>query len=237
MTSVSEEANAAAGSSPAELPEPAAPADGAPLDAEALRRLEQERRDRQLVRRIRAGDERAFQELVLTYQNRVFGLILRMINNRQEAEDLAQDVFLTVYKAIGSYRGDGRFYTWLYRIASNTCKNRIKYLKGRHFESRLDVDEQPEAQMPSGQGGALHSIQSQIPGPEQAIEGNRMQRALQRELAALDEEHRLLIVLRDIEGLTYQDIQGITGLAEGTVKSRLHRARMALKQRMAPYLR
>ncbi|HRI09229.1 MAG TPA: sigma-70 family RNA polymerase sigma factor [Nannocystaceae bacterium] len=220
-----------------DLPDMEEPQDGAPLDPEAARRLEHERRDRQLVRRIRAGDERAFQELVFTYQNRIFGLILRMIGNRQEAEDLAQDVFLTVYRAIHTYRGEGRFYTWLYRIATNTCKNRIKYLKGRHFDSRLDVDEHAEAQMPSGQGGAIHSIQSQVPDPEQMTEGNRVQLALQREMAALEEEHRLLIVLRDIEGLSYQDIQRITGLAEGTVKSRLHRARMALKQRMAPYLR
>lgn len=220
-----------------DLPDMEEPQDGAPLDPEAARRLEHERRDRQLVRRIRAGDERAFQELVLTYQNRIFGLILRMIGNRQEAEDLAQDVFLTVYKAIHTYRGEGRFYTWLYRIATNTCKNRIKYLKGRHFDSRLDVDDHAEAQMPSGQGGAIHSIQSQVPDPEQMTEGNRVQLALQREMGALEEEHRLLIVLRDIEGLSYQDIQRITGLAEGTVKSRLHRARMALKQRMAPYLR
>ena len=220
-----------------DLPDLEEPEDGAPADPEAARRLEHERRDRLLVRRIRAGDERAFQELVLAYQNKIFGLCLRMIGNRQEAEDLAQDVFLTVYRAIHTYRGEGRFYTWLYRIASNTCKNRIKYLKGRHFDSRLDVEDNQEAQMPSGQGGALHSLQSQVPGPEQMTEGNRIQLALQREMAALDEEHRLLIVLRDVEGLSYQDIQRITGLAEGTVKSRLHRARMALKQRMMPYLR
>ncbi|MCB9568619.1 MAG: sigma-70 family RNA polymerase sigma factor [Myxococcales bacterium] len=211
--------------------------EGEELTPEAARRLEQDRRDRILVRRLKSGDERAFQELVQTYQNRVFGLILRMIGNRQEAEDLAQDVFLTVYRAIGSYRGEGRFYTWLYRIASNTCKNRIKYLKGRHFNTRLDVDDHAEAQMPSGEGGALHSIQSQIPGPEATLEGNRIQRAIQRELAALEEDHRLLIVLRDIEGLSYQDIQGITGLPAGTVKSRLHRARIALKERLKPHLR
>lgn len=211
--------------------------EGEELTPEAARRLEQDRRDRILVRRLKSGDERAFQELVHTYQNRVFGLILRMIGNRQEAEDLAQDVFLTVYRAIGSYRGEGRFYTWLYRIASNTCKNRIKYLKGRHFNTRLDVDDHAEAQMPSGEGGALHSIQSQIPGPEATLEGNRIQRAIQRELAALEEDHRLLIVLRDIEGLSYQDIQGITGLPAGTVKSRLHRARIALKERLKPHLR
>ncbi len=212
-------------------------AGGVTIDAKTARRMEQDRRDKILVRRLKSGDERAFQELVQTYQNRVFGLVFRMIGNRQEAEDLAQDVFLTVYKAIGSYRGEGRFYTWLYRVASNTCKNRIKYLKGRHFNTRVDVDDNTEAQMPSREGGALHSLQSQVPGPEAMIQGQRLQRAIQRELANLEEDHRLLIVLRDIEGLPYADIMRITGLPAGTVKSRLHRARVALKERMKSYLR
>ena len=210
---------------------------GITVDAVSARRTEQDRRDKILVRRLKNGDEQAFKELVTTYQNRVFGLVFRMIGNRHEAEDLAQDVFLTVYRAIGSYRGEGRFYTWLYRIASNTCKNRIKYLKGRHFNTRVDVDDNTEAQMPSREGGALHSLQSQVPGPEAMIQGQRIQRAIQRELAKLDEDHRLLIVLRDIEGLSYADIMRITGLPAGTVKSRLHRARVALKERMKSHLR
>ena len=204
---------------------------------EAARRAEQDRRDRRLVRRLKEGDERAFQELVQTYQNRIFGLMLRMISNRQEAEDLAQEVFIIVYRAIGSYRGEGRFYTWLYRIASNTCKNRIKYLKGRNFHRSVEIDETPQAQLPASEGGSIVTLQSQVPGPEQATEGTRMEKVIQRELAALDPEHRLLIVLRDIQGLSYQDIIRITGLQEGTLKSRLHRARLALKERLQPYMR
>ncbi len=223
-------------------PEPApSPADNASLTPEqreeAARRAEQDRRDRRLVRRLKEGDERAFQELVQTYQNRIFGLMLRMISNRQEAEDLAQEVFIIVYRAIGSYRGEGRFYTWLYRIASNTCKNRIKYLKGRNFHRSVEIDETPQAQLPASEGGSIVTLQSQVPGPEQATEGTRMEKVIQRELAALDPEHRLLIVLRDIQGLTYQDIIRITGLQEGTLKSRLHRARLALKERLQPYMR
>ncbi len=194
-------------------------------------------RERRLVRRLKAGDERAFQEMVRTYQDRIFGLMYRMIGNRQEAEDLAQEVFITVYRAIGNYRGEGRFYTWLYRIASNTCKNRIKYLKGRNFHRAADIDESPEAHVPGAAGGPTSSLQSQVPGPEAAMEGNRLQTIVQRELANLDEDHRLLIVLRDIQGLSYADIVRITGLQEGTVKSRLHRARVALKARVAPYLK
>jgi RNA polymerase sigma-70 factor, ECF subfamily len=207
------------------------------VDVELDERRARDVRDRRLVRRLRAGDERAFEELVRLYQNRVFGLIYRMIGNRQEAEDLAQEVFLTVHRAIGTYRGDGRFYTWLYRIASNTCKNRIKYLRGRNFHRSVPVDETPEAQAPAAADGPTASLQSQVAGPEAQIEGNRLESAIARELALLDPEHRLLIVLRDVQGLSYQEILRVTGLQEGTLKSRLHRARLALRDRLKPHLK
>ncbi|MCY1072396.1 sigma-70 family RNA polymerase sigma factor [Nannocystis sp. RBIL2] len=229
-----------AAAAPPDEPEPApAPDETLTLEqrAENARRAEQDRRDRQLVRRLKQGDEAAFRELVHTYQNRIFGLMLRMIGNRQEAEDLAQEVFIIVYRAIGNYRGEGRFYTWLYRVATNTCKNRIKYLKGRNFHRSLDIDETPQAQMPAAETGAVITFQSQVPGPEAVTEGMRMEKIVQRELAALDPDHRLLIVLRDVQGMSYQDIIKITGLQEGTLKSRLHRARLALKERLEPFMR
>ena len=193
-------------------------------------------RDRRLVRRLKAGDERAFQEMVLTYQDRIFGLVFRMLGNRQEAEDVAQEVFISVYRGIGNYRGEGKLYTWMYRIASNTCKNRIKYLKGRNFHRASDIDETPAAHTKGEDGGPVVALQSVVPGPEATVQGNRLQEAVQRELANLEPEHRLLIVLRDVQGLSYQDILKITGLNQGTLKSRLHRARLALKSRLAPYL-
>lgn len=201
-----------------------------PLDAN-------DARDRRLVRRARAGDGRAFEELIHLYQHRIFGLVLRMIGNRQEAEDVAQEVFITVHRALASYRGEGRFYTWLYRIATNTCKNRIKYLRGRNFHRSVPVDETPEAQAPTGEGGATASLQSQVAGPEATVEGSRLEAAIQAELAELEPEHRLLIVLRDVQGMSYSDILRITGLQEGTLKSRLHRARLALKDRLRPYMK
>lgn len=202
-----------------------------PSDARAVR----DAKDRRLVRRLKQGDERAFQELVHTYQDRIFGLMYRMIGNRQEAEDLAQEVFISVHRGIANYRGEGRFYTWLYRIASNTCKNRIKYLKGRNFHRSSDIDETPDAHTAGADGPTVH-LQSIVPGPEATIAGSRLEQAIQREIAALDPEHRLLIVLRDIQGMSYADIRRVTGLQEGTLKSRLHRARLALKERLQPYL-
>ena len=101
----------------------------------------------------------------------------------------------------------------------------------------MEIEDSPQAQLPASEGGAVVTFQSQVPGPEATVEGSRMEQVIQRELAALDPEHRLLIVLRDIQGLSYQDIIRITGLQEGTLKSRLHRARLALKERLQPYLR
>lgn len=158
-----------------------------------------------------------------------------MIGNRQEAEDIAQEVFISVHRGIANYRGEGRFYTWLYRIASNTCKNRIKYLKGRNFHRASDIDETPAAHT-QGEAGPVVALQSVVPGPEATVVGDRLERAIQHEIAQLEPEHRLLIVLRDIQGLSYAEILKITGLQEGTLKSRLHRARIALKARLEPYL-
>jgi RNA polymerase sigma-70 factor (ECF subfamily) len=241
-TSASGDSAQAADPAGAEADEPgdAAPRDykkrrgGKPETQEA--RDARDARDRRLVRRLKQGDERAFQELVHTYQDRIFGMVFRMIGNRQEAEDIAQEVFISVHRGIANYRGEGRFYTWLYRIASNTTKNRLKYLGGRNFHKASDIDETPAAHTQGDDGGPVHSLQSVVPGPEAVVTGNRLERAIQEEIAQLDPEHRLLIVLRDIQGLSYAEIITITGLQEGTLKSRLHRARLALKVRLEPYL-
>lgn len=225
-------------SDPSQVPGAEGPFDGLPtpedrpLDPIEEERRQRDLRDRRLVRRMRGGDERAFEELVQHYQDRIYSLMLRMIGNAQEAEDLAQDVFITVHRAIGTYRGEARFSTWLYRIATNACKNRIKYLKGRHFNRSVPVEDAPEAE-PSGPRVALTSS---VAGPEAMTEGRRLEAAIAQELAALDPEHRLLIVLRDVQGLPYQEILRITGLQEGTLKSRLHRARLALRDRLKPHL-
>ena len=189
-----------------------------------------EQRDRQLVERLKRREERAFRELVGRYENRIFGLMLRMIGNREEAQDLAQEVFVTVYRAIDSYRGDGRFYTWLYRIATNTCRNRIKYLKGRSFYRATSLTTVED------NDGAQRRASTSVATPEAEVAGSHLEQAIQRELGQLDPDQRLLIVLRDVQGLSYEDILRITGLPEGTLKSRLHRARVALKQRLEPYL-
>jgi RNA polymerase sigma-70 factor (ECF subfamily) len=193
-------------------------------------------RERRLIRRLKERDEDAFREMMQTHQQQVFNLIFRMLNNREEAEDLAQEVFVTVFKSIDSFRGDSKFSTWLYRITANHCKNRYKYLSRRRFHAAQPLDELRERDATGRDGGPAVSLQAQISEPDQVLEGKRMEQAVQEAIAALDEEHRLLVVLRDIQGLSYNEIATITGLAEGTVKSRLHRARLALKDRLKKHM-
>jgi RNA polymerase sigma-70 factor, ECF subfamily len=191
-------------------------------------------RERLLVRRLRDRDERAFRELVETYQDRVFSLVLRMIGRRDEAEDLAQEVFVTVFKSIEQFRGDAKLSTWLYRVAVNHCKNRVKYLARRYDRATGELDEAAE-RTAAAQGGEPVGAGS-IRAPDRALEGAETERLVQRAIAELEEDHRLVVVLRDIEELPYEEICVITGLPEGTVKSRLHRARLALKEKLAKHM-
>lgn len=184
-------------------------------------------RERRLIRRLKQRDERAFREMVLTYQQQVYSVVLRMLGNEQEAEDLAQEVFVTVFKSIDGFRGDSKLGTWIYRIAINHCRNRFKYLARRHYHTTKPLDDvrerEREGEMP------LHG---QMSRPDEMLEGRRLERAIQEAIAALEPDHREVIVLRDVQGVSYDEIGTITGLAPGTVKSRLHRARMALKDQL-----
>jgi RNA polymerase sigma-70 factor (ECF subfamily) len=188
--------------------------------------------ERRLVRRLKQRDERAFREMVLRFQRPVYTMVFRMLGSAEEAEDLAQEVFITVFKAIDTFRGDSKLSTWIFRIAANHCRNRHKYLARRHYRSTQQLSDANEGALLS----AADSIQAQFRSPERALEDRRLDQAIQQELASLDEEQRLVVVLRDIEGLSYQEITKIAGVAEGTVKSRLHRARMALKKGLAARL-
>jgi RNA polymerase sigma-70 factor (ECF subfamily) len=174
--------------------------------------------------------------MMQTYHLQVFNLVFRMLGSREEAEDLAQEVFITVFKSIDGFRGDSKFSTWLYRVAANHCKNRHKYLARRRYHAAQPLDELAERDAAGRSGGPAMPLQSQLSEPDRLLEGKRLEQALQKEIAALDEDQRLLIVLRDVQGLSYQEITQITALAEGTVKSRLHRARMALKDRLKDHL-
>lgn len=186
------------------------------------------RSERRLIRRLQDRDERAFSELIESHGDRVFNLCFRMLSNREEAEDLAQEVFITVFKSIDSFRGDSKLSTWIYRIASNLSKNRIKYLARRHDRARAEFDESIDREA----AAAAIATPKQARRPDDHVEGQELESIMQKAIAELDEDHRILVVLRDIEELSYEEICEITELAEGTVKSRLHRARLALRKKM-----
>jgi RNA polymerase sigma-70 factor (ECF subfamily) len=183
--------------------------------------------DARLVERLVARDERAFTTLVRAYERRVFAIVLRMIGNRAEAEDLAQEVFVQVFKAIGSFRGESKLSTWIYRIAINLCKNRSKYLRVRHSGQ----EEQIEAlQDHVPMGDAKRANVANVERPDEMMAGKQVERIVQNAILELEPSFRECLVLRDVEDLSYEEIGAITGLPEGTVKSRIHRARAQLKE-------
>jgi RNA polymerase sigma-70 factor (ECF subfamily) len=183
--------------------------------------------ERLLIARLKERDEQAFNEIVRLYGDKVFSLVYRMIGSRAEADDIAQEVFITVFKTIETFRGEAKFSTWLLRIAANQSKNRLKYLARRATEpEELDGGGAREA------SSVPHVVplSGQVDGPDVLAEAAELDSLLQRGIEQLDEEQRLLVILRDVEEMSYQEIGEITGLPEGTIKSRLHRARMALKE-------
>lgn len=185
----------------------------------------EEAQEQELVERLKRQDEAAFNELVRLYDKRVFRLVLRMLNDRAEAEDVAQEVFVTIFKAIGSFRGESKLSTWIYRIATNHCKNRVKYLDRRARGKKTELDELSEH---GAMESASMSSSAQVSRPDEQAEANQIERIVRAAIAELDDDQRELVILRDVENLSYEEIQQITGLPEGTVKSRLHRARLVL---------
>jgi RNA polymerase sigma-70 factor, ECF subfamily len=179
------------------------------------------------ITRLVARDESAFNALVRTYERRVFALIVRMIGSRAEAEDLAQEVFVQVFKAIGSFRGESKLSTWIYRIAINLSKNRSKYLRVRHAsqQEQLESLEERLPQMDAGRPNV-----GPIDRPDELAAGRQLEHIVQEAILNLEPTFRECLVLRDIEDLSYGEIGAITGLPEGTVKSRIHRARAQLKE-------
>ncbi len=175
----------------------------------------------QFLRRLRAGDAQAFEELVTAYQHRVFGVALRMLGNAAEAEEIAQEVFLRAHRALGEFRGDAKLSTWLYAIASRLCLTRL----GSSERSMVRQGEEGLMRLPHHAGG-----------PDAALERSELEAALHRAIAELPDERRIVVVLRDLEGLSYEEIAAALDLELGTVRSRLHRARTDLKDKLERFL-
>lgn len=175
--------------------------------------------DGELVRRVRGGDRPAFNQLVLKYRNRVLGVAARMLDDRTEAEDLAQDVFVQVYRALGDFQGEALFSTWLYRVTANACLNRKKKQR-RERRLKEDID-------------GLEPLRfDPFSNPHVLLERKQLKALLERVIQALPEEQRMVLILRDLEGLSYEEIADCLGVELGTVRSRLHRARAEVQARI-----
>jgi RNA polymerase sigma-70 factor (ECF subfamily) len=178
--------------------------------------------DAQLVEHFRAGDQHAFSHIVRRYQDRVFSLCLRWIGDAAVAEEVAQDVFVAVYRSLGGFRGESSLSTWIFRVAVNHCKNK------RLYRSRRKVDRHEPLDGPARDDTPPRQLPAPGQGAEAGLMATEAEVLVTEALDSLSEEHRQVIVLRDIQDLDYHEISEILDLPRGTVKSRLHRARSEL---------
>lgn len=176
--------------------------------------------DQQLVERVQQGDKRAFDLLVLKYQHRIASLVSRFINDSDEIQDVTQEAFIKAYRALGNFRGDSQFYTWLYRIAINTAKNYLVSRSRRPPNSDIEVDDAIFFES----GDALRDVGS----PEENLMSEQLYAALNHAIKKLPEDLRTALTLREYDGLSYEQIAQVMNCPVGTVRSRIFRAREAV---------
>ena len=185
--------------------------------------------DQQLVERAQRGDKHAFELLVAKYQRRLGRLISRFVRNAAEAEDVTQDAFIKAYRALPSFRGDSAFYTWLYRIGINTAKNHL-VAQGRRAPTStpLDADEAEDFE----DAALLHEVAT----PENELMSKQVVEVVNSSLQELPDDLRTALTLREIEGLSYEEIAAVMDCPIGTVRSRIFRAREAIATNLRPLL-
>ncbi|OGQ99668.1 MAG: hypothetical protein A2505_09345 [Deltaproteobacteria bacterium RIFOXYD12_FULL_55_16] len=178
-----------------------------------------------LVRAFRQGDQQAFNRLVTLYQRKIYNLALGYVKQEDEAKDLTQDIFVTVFRQIDKLKDENKFGAWLYQLALNHCRNRYQKLRRHGFFSSQSLEE-PETDPHSSSGGT----------PEKDYERSNTARLVREAIASLTPAEKEVILLRDLQELSYEEISEILALPLGTVKSKLNRARLALKNRLKHYL-
>ena len=181
---------------------------------------------REVIENCKSGDERAFAEIVIHRQKKVFNIAYRMLGNLEEAKDLAQEVFISVFESIKDLKEETKFDAWLTQITLNHCRNRWKYLKRRQYFNSDSLDDPIETE----DGDMPKAIYDPSGNPETLFEKKMVQQLIQRGLQKLKEDQRELLVLRDLQGFSYEEMGELLGLPEGTIKSKLHRARMDMKK-------
>lgn len=174
--------------------------------------------EQELVRAAAGGDTEAFERLVETYENKIYTLALRMSGSPDDAGDIAQEAFLAAWRGLPAFRGEAGFATWLYRLASNAAIDYLRRQRKQRGELSLDDEELGLDAVDAG------------PGPQDAAEGEEVRSAVAAGLGALSEGHRQVLVLRELQGLSYEEIAAVLAVDLGTVKSRISRARSALRK-------
>ncbi len=185
--------------------------------------------DRALVERVQRGDKKAFDLLVLKYQHKIIKLVSRYVRDPSEALDVAQDSFLKAYRALPNFRGDSAFYTWLYRIAINTAKNYLLTLSRRPLEAELPGNGEDDEIR-------LEGLQREIETPENLLLTEEIKDTVFRTIERLPDDLRTAITLREMEGLSYEEIADVMECPIGTVRSRIFRAREAIDSQLRPLL-
>lgn len=181
-----------------------------------------------LVQRCQAGDRQAFNEIIRSYQNKVLNLAYQILGSYSEAVDLAQEAFIKAYFSIKKFRQDSSLYTWLYRITVNLCKNKIKYWKRHGYYQKTSLDEPLELE----EGSVKVELATDTPNPSEILVRKERSGIVRQAIESLEEGYRLVLILRDREMLSYEEIAKILKCELGTVKSRLHRARLMLKEKL-----
>jgi RNA polymerase sigma-70 factor (ECF subfamily) len=182
--------------------------------------------DEELVQRFKRGDRSAYSEFVTRYQDRVYTYCLRWLGNKERAEEIAQDCFFKMYRALPRFRGESKLQTWVFRVVLNTCKNerlRLKRRKAR-FHDSLDGTRGPDGET------TVRQIPTTGPGTDHGTHRSEAETIVRRGLDRLEDDHAKIIILRDIQGQPYEEIARELNIPRGTVKSRLHRARKAFEE-------
>lgn len=187
-----------------------------------------EQSDLELVRRVQRGERSAFDLLVLRYQHKVVKLVARLLRDPTEAEDVAQEAFVKAYRALGSFRGDSAFYTWLYRIAVNTARNVMASRQRRPLDYEVELSESEQS--------AVDNRMQHSDTPEAAALTEEIHQTVNHAVEQLPEDLRTAIVLREVEGLSYEEIAAAMDCPVGTVRSRIFRAREAIDRSLKPLL-
>lgn len=191
--------------------------------------MSNESTDKELVKRVQKGEKGAFDLLVLKYEHKIVNLVMRYVRDPETALDISQEAFIKAYRALPRFRGDSAFYTWLYRIAVNTAKNHLAAQRRRPTDIELDLQD------PDQYG--LHAKLKETDTPEAVSLSDELQEILERAIQALPDDLRTAIVLRELDGMSYEEIAQTMDCPVGTVRSRIFRARDAIGKKVGTQIR